>query len=231
VTKWGQYIFERVLRAGNLKQIAFQIYTVPIWLLCFVLLLTVFVTPAKAYPGQPSDYSYCRVELPVAGQVLTATRTLWPDGRFAFQTSYDPPGKALIQTKQPHFTRAYLTWRATTRGARVDAKLWVIIDVGIFNFADDFRLYARLTKSKADPEIDLGGRMAKEGFSIFEVDPQALLRAFPDAAEVQLSTHAPGKKAKSGRYDPPKGRINLALLRAQVAALGEVDAALDREQA
>jgi hypothetical protein len=199
-----------------------------IWIASLILL---FATPAQAYPGEPSDYSYCRVELPVAGQTLTATRTLWADGKFAFQTSYDPVGKALIQTKQPHFMRAYLTWRPALGDARGDPKLWVVMDDWIFNFADDFRLYARPPKSKADAEIDLGKRMAKDGFNIFDVELQALLRAFPDAAEVQLSTHAPGKNPKSGRYDPPKGSLNLSLLRAQVAALADVNAALDREQA
>jgi hypothetical protein len=162
---------------------------------------------------------------------IAGSSSLSLDGRFAFQTTYDPADKALIQTKQPAFMRAYLTWRLAPGGGRAEAKLWVIIDDWIFDFADDFRLYARLGKGKADPETDLSGRIAKEGFNIFEVDPLALLAAYPDQAEVQLITHRPGKKTKSGQFAPPKGRINLALLRAQVAAIGDVNAALDREQA
>jgi hypothetical protein len=199
--------------------------------LSFILLWLNVATPAQAYPGQPSDYTYCRVELPVAGQVLTATRTLWPDGRFAFQTSSDPPDRALIWKGDAHGQRAYLTWRQQSGGGKGAAKLWVVIDNWIFDRTDDARIYARPVKGEAGTERELAQIILKDGFFLFEFDPQSLLTLFPDEDHAQLVVHAPGNKAKFGGAGVPLGRINLALLRAQVAALGEVNAALDREQA
>jgi hypothetical protein len=199
--------------------------------LIFILVWLNVATPAKAWPGESSQYSYCRVALPVAGQTLTATRTLWPDGRFAFQTSYDPPGKALVRGKGSEYQRAYLTWRTKAGGGKEAAKLWVYTDEWIFAFPDEARLYARPLKGKPESEVELPGRIAKDGFYLHEFDPQTLLSAFPALDEIELVTHAPGKKSKSGTYAPPRTRFNLALLRGQLAALADVDAALDREQA
>jgi hypothetical protein len=210
------------LRASGMGTLLFT------WL---TLLFCALSTSAQAYPGESSQYSYCRVELPVGGQTLTATRTLRADGRFAFQTSSDPVGKALVGGKGSEYQRAYLTWRTKADGGKEAAKLWVFTDEWIFNFHDDSRLYARPVKGKPESEVELPGRIVKLGFYLHEFDPQTLLRAFPTLDAVELVMHAPGKKTKSGQFAPPRTRFNLALLRAQVAALADVDAALDREQA
>jgi hypothetical protein len=202
------------------------------WFSNILLLSLCFIcsAPARAYPGETSDYLYCRVELPVAGQTWQVTRTLSKEGGFAFQTSDDPPGKALLSSKKEAFIRAFLVWRKTAEGKQGQVRLWVNSDDWIFAYPDESHLYAHPLKGKADSELELGRRMDKQGYHIFEIDPQTLLDQFAGLDAVALVIHPPGKKAKSGQFAPPKGQINLALLRAQLAAVKDADAALERER-
>jgi hypothetical protein len=126
--------------------------------------------------------------------------------------------------------RAYLAW---PKSSSEPARLWIVH--GIWDNLESPYVASNSVMAffgtGEDRDTTLAVQRDKNDFQIFEIDPQALLRRFPDRQAISFGVYIPDKKGMPGTSLQLKSTLDLEELRAELSQAAVLAATLDTQPA
>ena len=196
-------------------------------LLIPLLAMVATLCAVAASAAEPGQYLRCLATATTDGRPLSLVRTVSRNGgAFAFQASL---GGSLMQSGNRNF-RAYLAW---PKSSSEPARLWIVH--GIWENLESPYVASNSVMAffgaGEDRDTTLAVQRDKNDFQIFEIDPQVLLRRFPDRQAVPFGVYIPGKKGMPGTHLQLKSTLDLEELRAELSQAAALAATLDTQSA